>query len=262
MRSPEVLGALRARSVSKLANLCHSMIMKLVAWNCAMGLPGKLAALMALKPDIAVLSEVACPEKLRKDAPQLSGLPIVWVGSNPNKGLAVVSFTGSGLVLDGSYRDSNQYVAPVHVHGSKSFRLLAVWDHNDRKEGLNRRAGPLLRALEDSSEFCLSDDLVIAGDFNNNPQWDKPNGPKNMARISEELTKRRLVSLYHHRSGSAFGSEAQATYWQYRNRMKPYHIDYIFVPAAWREDLVSFELGTFDDWFRLSDHAPLSAEFT
>jgi hypothetical protein len=236
--------------------------MRLVSWNCAMGLPRKLAGLVALRPDIAVLSEVACPEKLRQEAPQLSGVPIVWVGSNPNKGLAVVSFTGSGLELDGSYRDANQYVAPVHVHGPKPFRLLAVWDHNDRKEGLNRRAGPLLRALDDSLEFCRSNDLVVAGDFNNNPQWDRPNGPNNMARISQELMKRGLVSLYHSRSGLAFGAEAQATYWQYRNRTKPYHIDYIFVPTDWLKHLVSFEIGTFEDWFQHSDHAPLSAEFT
>jgi hypothetical protein len=236
--------------------------MRLVSWNCAMGLPRKLAGLVALRPDIAVLSEVACPEKLRREAPQLSGVPIVWVGSNPNKGLAVVSFTGSGLELDGSYRDTNQYVAPLHVHGPKPFRLLAVWDHNDRKEGLNRRAGPLLRALDDSLEFCRSNDLVVAGDFNNNPQWDRPNGPNNMARISQELMKRGLVSLYHSRSGLAFGAEAQATYWHYRNRTKPYHIDYIFVPTIWLKNMVSFELGTFEEWYQFSDHAPLIAEFT
>jgi hypothetical protein len=43
--------------------------------------------------------------------------------------------------------------APVQVTGQKSFRLLAVWDPNDRKEGLNRRPGPLFRALNDSSDF-------------------------------------------------------------------------------------------------------------
>jgi Endonuclease/Exonuclease/phosphatase family len=235
--------------------------MMITSWNCAMGLQRKLASLRSLRPDIAVLSEVASPEKLRVQAPELSRLPIVWVGSNPNKGLAIVSFTGSELALDKSYRDTNQYVAPVHVHGPKPFRLLAVWDHNDRKEGLNRRAGPLLRALDDSLEFCLSNDLVVAGDFNNNPQWDRPNGPNNMARISQELMKRGLVSLYHSQSGLAFGAEVQGTYWQYRNRMKPYHIDYIFVPTAWLENMVSFELGTFDVWWRLSDHAPLIAEF-
>jgi hypothetical protein len=224
-----------------------------------MGLRRKLDTLIALRPDIAVLSEVACPENLRSKA-NVGELPIVWIGDDPNKGLAVVSFTGSSLVLDTSCRSTNQYIAPVHVNGKYPFRLVAVWDHNDRKEGLNKRPGPLLRALCDSAEFCQSDDVVVAGDFNNNPQWDKPNGPNNMARIVEELTKRGLTSLYHHKTGEPFGAETCGTYWQ---RKRPYHIDYIFVPNSWLMNLVSFDVGTFEAWCLtgLSDHAPLIAEF-
>jgi endonuclease/exonuclease/phosphatase family protein len=228
-----------------------------------MGLKRKLPALLALRPDIAILSEVACPDKLRYQLPALEGLPIVWVGNKPNKGLAVVSFTGSSLALDSTYRPSNQFVAPVHVGGPKSFRLLATWDHNDRAEGLNRRPGPLLRCLEESAEFCSGGDLVVAGDFNNNPRWDKPSGPNNMSVIAGELVRRDLVSLYHHETGCAFGSELHGTYWHYRRSDMPYHIDYLFVPATWLKGLRSFELGDYDTWCGsgLSDHAPLVAEF-
>jgi exodeoxyribonuclease III len=226
-----------------------------------MGLARKLDALLALRPDIAVLSEVASPARLRLKARQLDELPIVWVGDNPHKGLAVMSFTGSSLVLDASYRNSNRYIAPVHVNGRKPFRLLAVWDHNDRSEGLNKRPGPLLRALDDSAEFWQGADVVVAGDFNNNPRWDKPNGPNNMVRIADELMARSLVSLYHQQTGESFGAETCSTYWHYRKN--PYHIDYIFVPRSWLSDLVSFEIGSFEAWCRtkLSDHAPLIAEF-
>ncbi len=175
----------------------------------------------------------------------------------------VIAFNGDKLALDDSYRSANQYVAPVHVIGRKTFRLLAVWDHNDRKEGLNRRPGPILRALNDSSGFCRHDDLVVAGDFNNNPQWDKLNGPNNMAVIAQTLTDRALVSLYHHTSGQAFGAETRHTYWYWRRRERAYHIDYIFVPQAWLPQVTAFELGSFDDWCGngLSDHAPLIADF-
>jgi len=154
-----------------------------------MGLERKLAALSSLRPDIAILSEVACPERLRSQLPILEAMPIVWVGNKANKGLGVVSFTGSKLELDPSYRSSNQFVAPVHVSGAKSFRLLATWDHNDRTEGLNRRPGPLLRSLDDSADFCRFGDLVVAGDFNNNPRWDRPNEPNNMSVLAQELSK-------------------------------------------------------------------------
>jgi exodeoxyribonuclease III len=228
-----------------------------------MGLKRKLPALSALRPDIAILSEVACPDKLRSRLPEFEGLPIVWVGNKPNKGLAVVSFTGSSLELDSSYRPSNQFVAPVHVGATKPFRLLATWDHNDRAEGVNRRPGPLLRCLEDSADFCSGGDLVVAGDFNNHPRWDKPNGPNNMSVIAGELARRNLVSLYHHETGSAFGSELRGTYWHYRRADMPYHIDYLFVPVTWLKTLRSFELGGYDAWCGsgLSDHAPLIAEF-
>jgi hypothetical protein len=228
-----------------------------------MGFERKLAALSSLSPDIAILSEVACPERLRSQLPVLEGMPMVWVGNKANKGLAVVSFTGSKIELDSSYRPNNQFVAPVHVSGAKSFRLLAAWDHNDRTEGLNRRPGPLLRSLDDSADFCGGGDLVVAGDFNNNPRWDKPNGPNNMSVLAQELARRQLVSLYHHGTGEAFGSELRGTYWQYRRSTMPYHIDYLFVPMMWLKDLVSFELGDYDAWCAsgLSDHAPLSAEF-
>jgi exodeoxyribonuclease III len=226
-----------------------------------MGLPRKLSALLALLPDIAILSEVACPSVLQARSRQLCELPIVWIGDNPRKGLAVISFTGNALVLDASCRSTNQYIAPVHVGGKTPFRLLAVWDHNDRKEGLNRRPGPLLRALDDSAEFCEKNDFVVVGDLNNNSRWDKPNGPNNMARIIEVLTQRGLVSLYHYKTGELFGAETFGTYWHYRRT--PYHIDYIFVPTSWLKNLVSFEVGTFEAWCRsgLSDHAPLIAEF-
>jgi exodeoxyribonuclease III len=144
--------------------------MRLVAWNCARGLGRKLDALRSLRPDIVVLSEIACPDVLKKSVKGLDWVGIVWVGNNPTKGLGVVSFTGHDISLDGSYRDTNQYIAPIHVNGTNPFRLLAVWDHNDRKQGLNKKPGPLLRVLNESAEFCTQEDLVIAGDFNNNPR--------------------------------------------------------------------------------------------
>src|SRR5258708_19404151 len=116
--------------------------MRLVSWNCAMGFRRKLAALVALRPDIAILSEVACPDRLRLQVPKLSELPIVWVGDSPNKGLAVVSFAGDELVLDGSYRSTNQYIAPVHLKGPKPFRFFAVCDNNTRKHRLHQIPAP------------------------------------------------------------------------------------------------------------------------
>ena len=39
--------------------------MRIVAWNCNMALDRKIDALLALKPDIAIVAECAEPERLR-----------------------------------------------------------------------------------------------------------------------------------------------------------------------------------------------------
>jgi len=56
-----------------------------------MGLERKLEALSTLRADIAILSEVSCPERLRSQLPALERLPIVWVRNKPNKALAVMA---------------------------------------------------------------------------------------------------------------------------------------------------------------------------
>ena len=69
--------------------------MRVIAWNCNMALDRKFDALLDVHPDIAIVSECAEPGRFRarlkfdriKDDP-------VWIGQNPNKGLAVFTFNG------------------------------------------------------------------------------------------------------------------------------------------------------------------------
>jgi hypothetical protein len=62
--------------------------MRLVTWNRAMALNRKFAALLRLRPDIAVICECAEPRRLAQFGAchGLSADP-VWIGNNPNKGL-------------------------------------------------------------------------------------------------------------------------------------------------------------------------------
>ena len=43
-------------------------------------------------------------------------------------------------------------------------------------------------------------------------------------------------------------------------RVKPFHIDYVFVPKDWR--LKSVEVGSFGEWGKLSDHVPVVVDVT
>ncbi len=237
--------------------------MRLVAWNCNMALHRKAEALLALGPDIAVISECAEPERLRgkSGAGWFEAKP-VWVGRNPNKGLAVFGFNGYSAELAANYSPRLRYIAPVRIDGPVRFNLLAVWAQN-ASAGVTRKRqpGPLRLALSRYREFLAEGPSVVAGDWNNNVIWDRPGWRVNHMPTVEVLARMGLVSAYHHCSGEVQGQETTPThYWRDRRKDGPtYHIDYVFLPRDWAGRIDRFMVGTFEDWCGngLSDHVPL-----
>jgi hypothetical protein len=61
--------------------------MRIVTWNCQIGLDKKMDALLSLGPDVAVVPE--CSEE-SVNAFQQRGLSTLWFGSNPNKGVGIM----------------------------------------------------------------------------------------------------------------------------------------------------------------------------
>jgi exodeoxyribonuclease-3 len=237
--------------------------MRLVAWNCNMALHRKLDGLRRLKPDIAVISECACPERL--DAlgalEGISGEPI-WVGDNPTKGLAVLAFNGYRLSLAREFFPTLRHLAPVHVTGPARFNLLAVWAQNISGGNVRKRqAGPLRRGLGKYKTFLTQLPAIVAGDLNNNVIWHKPGYRINHGISVATLESYGLVSAYHARTGEEQGKETVPTlYWRDRKKDGPtYHIDYVFLPRMWLDGVRDFSIGTFEDWCgaKLSDHVPV-----
>jgi exodeoxyribonuclease-3 len=239
--------------------------MRLVAWNCNMALHRKLAALLALRPDIAVLSECASPQRLaeRLGADGLGCEP-VWIGANRDKGLAVLAFNGyRARLAEEAYRRSLRFIAPIRIDGPLRFNLLAVWAQNF-SGGIRRKRqpGPLRLALtRDYRSFLGEGPVIVAGDFNNNIFWDKPGYLINHAHTVTLLERYGLVSAYHHARGEAQGAESEPTlYWRDRLKSGPtYHIDYIFLPQAWAAGIRELRVGGFEEWCGagLSDHVPV-----
>lgn len=236
--------------------------MRVVAWNCNMALDRKVDALLALKPDIAIVCECAEPERLRSKASWMQGAP-VWIGRNPHKGLAVFAFNGYAVRLADSYYSSLRYIAPVHVDGPTQCNLLAVWAQNASAGGIRKhQLGPLRRGLSRYRSFLGERPAVIAGDLNSNTIWDKPGWRINHStkvRILEESFG--LVSAYHTIRGEAHGQESEPTlYWRDRTKDGPtYHIDYVFLPTAWIGKVSHLSVGAFETWCGagLSDHVPV-----
>ncbi len=237
--------------------------MRLVAWNCNMALHRKAEALRALAPDIAVISECAEPERLREKsgADWFEAAP-VWIGRNPNKGLAVFGFNGYRAELVPNYSPRLRYIAPVCIAGPVAFNLLAVWAQN-ASAGVTRKRqpGPLRLALSRYRDFLSERASLVAGDWNNNVIWDRPGWRANHLPVVAVLGRMGLVSAYHHRTGEAQGKETTPThYWRDRRKDGPtYHIDYVFLPRDWAKRMAGFDVGSFEDWCGngLSDHVPL-----
>ncbi len=220
---------------------------------------------MSLRPDLAVVSECATPERLEdRGADWIEGQPL-WVGSNPNKGLGIFAFNGYAVERHEPYHPNLRFIAPARVSGPLSFTLLAVWAQN-ASAGITRKhqLGPLRRALSKYRDLLSAGPAVVAGDFNNNVFWDRPGWRINHKALVEKLEALGLVSAYHAIEGEAQGRESRPTiYWRDRKRDGPtYHIDYIFLPEAWIDRVRAFSVGRFEDWVGngLSDHVPLTVE--
>lgn len=240
--------------------------MRLVAWNCNGGYHRKAGAIAALAPDIAVISECAQPMLLaQRGWRDFDPSSVIWVGTNPNKGLAVFAATGWRLSLIDGWAPTLRHIAPVRIEGPNCFNLLAVWAQN-ASGGISRKhqLGPLRRALSHYRDFLAAAPSVLAGDFNNNRVWDRPGWRINHMAMVEKARALRLESAYHYLTGEAEGAETQPThYWRDRRKDGPtYHIDYVFAPRDWLSGASEIEIGSFEDWCGngLSDHVPVTID--
>jgi exodeoxyribonuclease-3 len=238
--------------------------MRIVTWNCNMAFYRKAAALEALKPDIAIIQECAKPEVLAMRGWDVPGPDqFLWMGDNPNKGLGVFAYGDYRLSLpDFSINARLRHILPVEVSGPVPFHLLGIWAQN-LSGGISRKhqLGPLRRALTAYGSFLEAGPCVVSGDLNNSVYWDKPGWRINQAKALERLNCLDTISAYHHFRKCAQGDEPEPTlYWRDRKKDGPtYHIDFTFIPTAWKDAVTDCWIGSFEDWVGagLSDHVPL-----
>jgi endonuclease/exonuclease/phosphatase family metal-dependent hydrolase len=151
-----------------------------------------------------------------------------------------------------------EHIIPFWVEGKRSFTLLAVWTlHHPR---LRYIRGASI-ALDAYSKLFSSGPVVMLGDFNASKIWDHhhPQG-MNFTAVATELSRRGLVSAYHHFTTEEFGMESRPTFYLHRSSEKRYHIDYCVVPKNWAPMIVGASVAGFDDWREVSDHRPLAVD--
>jgi len=220
----------------------------------------KSEALLALLPDLAVVGECSQPD-LERIGERLDW-QFVWSDGNEDtarsrgKGLGVLARTGLDLTLDASYDPENRLFLPIRVSGEARLNLLAAWTKRDARGRAFSHAAAVCRASEHYATFIGSDDTILVGDLNSSVIWDNLRTLNFSAALSR-LEALGLISCYHAYTGEAEGEETQATYYFWRQRERPFHIDYAFIPEGWVSHLTSVTVGEYGDWIGLSDHCPL-----
>jgi exodeoxyribonuclease-3 len=200
--------------------------MKIIAWNCNMAFRKKAPVMCGLQPDILVISECEHPDKLKFIDTAVQPQQILWFGTNPNKGLAVISFGKYKLDVLDIYNPSFKMIVPVQVtHKETSFNLFAVWANNpDDPDG--QYVEQVWKAVNHYDNCLISPSTVLAGDFNSNTIWDKKRRAGNHSTVVKRLAEKNNHSVYHAHYKQEQGEEQHPTFYLYKNKAKPYHIDY------------------------------------
>ena len=232
--------------------------MRVVTWNCNMALHKKCEPLMELRPDIAVIQECADVTGVTAHKSMMPYTNHHWIGHSKNKGLGVFSFGDFRIERHRSFSSDFHLFLPAVVDGPAHLHLLAVWAYNHRVPSAHLGgSGKPCDACDHYRAFLASNMAMVVGDFNNNDIWDTPGNPYNHSRTVTTLSELGFRSTYHSWFQESFGKEKQATFYFYRHRTKPYHIDYAFLKDRQIAALKRVELGNPEQWLQYSDHVPL-----
>ncbi len=153
-------------------------------------------------------------------------------------------------------------IVPISVTGGAfNFNLFAVWAFNpDDRDG--KYITQVWKAISYYDDLMRSEPTVIIGDFNSNVIWDyKKHKSGNHSLVVKALEEKGIYSMYHLHHKLMQGKELHPTFYLYRHKNKPYHIDYCFVSESVAKDLIGVEVGDYDYWIKYSDHVPMTIDF-
>ena len=116
------------------------------------------------------------------------------------------------------------------------------------------------KALHHYKTLIGNQQAILIGDFNSNTIWDRPRREGNHSTVVKLLESKGIYSVYHRHFNQEQGKEQHPTYYLYRHKDKPYHLDYCFASEKFIDRLVSVQIGDHD-WCVYSDHVPVIVTF-
>ena len=233
--------------------------MKLVTWNCRIGgFRRKARRVSPLRPDVLVVQEVEPIDANTVFAgdSQPTFRDRVSDPAYPRRSVGVFSYTDTRLEacdLDAPEFCFRRYEAQ---HGGLAFNVVGVWTAPTTPRALSYRQAH--EGVKRHAEWIRRRPTVIMGDFNENASYGsgKAKG-RSWSELLDLLRPLGLVSAYHEKAGESFGAETRPTHFHRGQKERGFHLDYCFVPSAWMPRVTRVEVGAFDEWCDVSDHAPL-----
>ena len=221
----------------------------------------KAAFILFHKPDILIVPECEHPEKLQS----IPMIPVpndmLWFGSNKNKGLGIFSYNDFKLKLLRNHNPDLKMIIPIAVTGlDTKFTLYAIWANNPTDPD-GQYVEQVWKAIHHYDKKLRNKQTVLIGDFNSNTIWDRKYRAGNHSNVVKRLEEKGIFSCYHWHHKQVQGKEEHSTFYLYKHKDKPYHLDYCFASADMIDNIHSVEIGDYDFWKQYSDHVPLIVTF-
>jgi len=235
--------------------------MRIITWNCNMAFRKKADVIVAYRPDILIVPECECIERLLFSPNTTKPSDILWFGNSQHKGLAILAYNNLKLTLLDKYNPEFRLVIPIAVSGAGvDLNLFAVWAYNpDDPDG--RYVEQVWKAIHHYDRLLSAKTTILAGDFNSNTIWDRKRRAGNHSNVVKYLEERDIHSAYHVHHRQTQGFEQHPTFYLYKHENKPYHLDYCFISKNLLKRLQSVEVGEHAYWTQFSDHVPVIVTF-
>ena len=152
-------------------------------------------------------------------------------------------------------------IIPIAVTGGETnFTLYAVWANNpDDPDG--QYVEQVWKAIHHYDKKLKKKQTLLIGDFNSNTIWDRKYRVGNHSQVVTHLEKKGIRSCYHLHHQQKQGKEVHPTFYLYKHKDKPYHLDYCFASTDMTDKMQSVEIGDYDFWKQYSDHVPVMVTF-
>lgn len=222
----------------------------------------KAEFILSKNPDLLIIPECEHIEKIKLKEEIIKPNDSLWFGENLNKGLGVFSYGNYKLKFLEIHNPKIKTIVPIEVTGGDyDFILFAIWAFNNEDLNYNY-IGQVWKAIHYYENLLKTKKVVLVGDFNSNVIWDKLHRKSNHTNVVEKLSELDIFSAYHSHLNQIPGKETHPTFYLYRHKDKPYHIDYCFASKELIDKIQSVEVGNYEDWKLHSDHKPLSVTFS